>query len=250
MVIYIDLLIALNLIYDFLILKVVSIVLKRNTNNMRIFIASIIGEISILFLVLNFNYILLFICKIFLAILLNIITFNYKSIKYTIYNLSYFYMISIILGGFIYFLYLKGINYIIIMLLIPIILFIYVILQENNIRYQHYYEVIITFVNNHKIKVTGYLDTGNTLRDPISLKPIIIVDKNILKGIGSIRSPILVPVNVLNNHFLLTCFKVKNISINSKIITNVLIGISESKINIDGVGCLLNNYLRKEIEND
>ena len=32
MIIYIDLLILLNFIYDFLIIKVVSIVLKRNTN--------------------------------------------------------------------------------------------------------------------------------------------------------------------------------------------------------------------------
>ena len=78
MVIYIDLLIILNFIYDYLILKVIQIVLKRNTNNKRIIISSLIGELSILFLLLNMNYIILLIGKLLLSLIINIVAFKYK----------------------------------------------------------------------------------------------------------------------------------------------------------------------------
>ena len=250
MVIYIDLLIALNLIYDFLILKVVSLVLKRNTTNIKILLSALIGEISILFLILNFNYILLFIFKIILAIIMNIISFKYRSIKYTLTNLSYFYMISTILGGFIYFLYLRGINYIIIMLLVPIILVIYIIQETKKNTYQNYFETVITFLNNHKIKVTSYLDTGNNIKDIITNKDVIVVNKDIVNKSYKTNKYLYVPIKVLNNEILLKCIKVKYIEINNKKITNVLIGLSEDNFHLDGVDCLLNNNLRKEIEND
>ncbi len=248
MVIYVDLLIILNFIYDFLILKVVSIVLKRNIKNIRIIISSLIGELSIILLVFNFNYIILLISKIMLALIMNIIAFKYKNIKFLLINLSYFYMISIILGGFIYFLHIKGVNYIVIMILIPLMLILYII--QNNLRhnYNNYYDVIINYNNNHKIKVVGYLDTGNNVVDPISLKPVIIISKNKYKE--KYKNYIYVNVKVLNNTTLIKCIKPKYIEVNKKVIKDVLIGIIDEDIKIDGVDCLLNNKLRKEIIND
>ena len=250
MIIYVDLLIALNLIYDFLILKVVSLVLKRTTSNIKILLSSLIGEVSILFLILNFNYILLIIFKIILAIIMNIVTFKYKSLKYSLINISYFYMISIILGGFIYFLYLKGINYIIIMLLVPLILLIYIIQETRKSINNNIYDVGITFLNNHSINIKGYLDTGNNIKDIVSNKCVIIVNKNIVMNSYKTNKYVYVPIRVVNNNDLLRCIKIKYIIINNKKITNVLVGLSSTKIGIDNVDCLLNNYLRKEIEND
>ena len=248
MVIYIDLLILLNFLYDYLIMYIVSIVLKRKLNKKRLIISSLIGELSILFLIINLNYILIIILKIILSIIMNITTFNYKNLIYTIINISYFYMISIILGGFIYYCYLNNINHIIIMILIPILLTIYII--QNNLRYKYnnYYNIVININNKHKLNVVSYLDTGNNLVDPISLKPIIVINKELINF--NIKYYTLVPIQVLNNNLLLKCIKIKNIQINNKIINNVMLGISDTKINIDGVDCLLNNKLRKEITND
>ena len=248
MVIYIDLLIILNFLYDYLIMYIVSIVLKRQLNKKRLLLSSLIGELSILILILNINYILLIILKIILAIIMNLITFNYKTMKYTIINISYFYMISIILGGFIYYCYLNNINYIIIMIFIPILLMIYIIQNNMKYKYQNYYSVVININNKHKLNVVGYLDTGNNIIDPISLKPIIIINKELIKY--KIKYYRYVPIQVLNNNLLLKCIKIDNIIINNKKISNVLLGISDTKINIDGVNCLLNNKLRKEIIND
>jgi len=249
MIIYLDLLILLNFIYDFIILYTVSYVLKRNISIKRIIISSLIGEISILFLLLNFNYYLLIISKITLAIIMNIISFKYYNIKYLITNLSYFYMLSIILAGFIYYMYLNHINYIIILILLPIIFIVYIIQFNNKNKYKYYYKVGIIFNNNHKIIVNAYLDTGNNIIDDISLKPVIIVDKDVLKNI-KINKFHYINVKILNEIILLKCINIKQIEINNKRIKNVVLGISNNTIGIDGINCLLNNNLRKEIIDD
>ena len=249
MIIYLDLLILLNFVYDFIILYTVSYVLKRNISIKRLLISSLFGEISIIFLTLNFNYYLLITSKITLAIIMNIISFKYINIKYLLTNLSYFYMLSIILAGFIYYMYLNHINYVIILILIPIIFIIYIIQFNNKNKYKYYYKVGIIFNNNHKIIVNAYLDTGNNIIDDISLKPVIIVDKSVLKDI-KITKFHYINVKVLNEVILLKCINIKAIEINNILIRNVALGISESMIGIDGINCLLNNKLRKDIIND
>ncbi len=125
MVIYIDALIILNFFIDILLLITVKLTLKRNTSKLRILLAALFGEISILLLIVNYNYLILLISKILIAIIMNIITFKYSSLKYTLTNLSYFYMLSIILGGFLYFFYINNINYYFSLLIVPIIFIIY-----------------------------------------------------------------------------------------------------------------------------
>ena len=248
MIIYIDLFFILNFLYDFLILKVVSIVLKRNIKNIRIIISSLIGELSILFLLLNLNYFLLLLCNIIIACIMNIIAFKYKNIKYLIINISYYYMISIIIGGYIFFLNNNNVNYIIILLSVPILLYIYIIQNSLKQKYNNYYNVVITFNNNHKIKVVGYLDTGNNIIDPITLKPVIIISNSVYKE--KYKKFIYVNVKVLNNTTLLKCIKPEYVEVNHHKINNVLVGILEEEIKIDGIDCLLNNKIRKDILND
>lgn len=247
MVIYIDALIILNFFIDILLLITVKLTLKRNTSKLRILLAALFGEISILLLIVNYNYLILLISKILIAIIMNIITFKYSSLKYTLTNLSYFYMLSIILGGFLYFFYINNINYYFSLLIVPIIFIIYLYQTKiMHIKYQNYYEIIICFLNNRQIKTTGYLDTGNHLIDPITKKPVILIDKKLTKGVIQIRTPIYVSFNALNNHGLIKCLKPKYVELNNNRYQNVLIGIMDNKINMDGVGCILNPLLLED----
>ena len=107
MTLYVDLLFFLNLYLDFLILMTTSIVLKRHAPLKRIILGSLMGVITLLILIYPLNNISLFIFKIVVGLLMNIITFKYQNLKYTLTNFIYFYMISIILGGFIYYLNLE-----------------------------------------------------------------------------------------------------------------------------------------------
>lgn len=264
MVIYLDLVLFLNFAFDFLLLLAVNIVLKRNIKFWRIFLGALVGSLSILFLFIKLNSITLFLLKVLTSIIMTFISFGFKSVKYTFNNLLYLYMISTILGGFLYLLniefsykqdglvfYFKGlsINFIVLLVIAPIIIFIY-IKQTKSIKnnYSCYYKIEIVFKNNESIMLNSFLDTGNKLKDPITKKGIILINKEVIKGKYNIRSPMYVPFNSLNNHGLLECFKPKYIIINNKIYNNYLVGLSDNKINIDGVDCLLNYKLMEELK--
>ena len=264
MTIYLDLVLLLNLAFDFLLLLGVNIVLKRNMKLRRIFLGALLGSLSILFLFLKLNSFTLFLLKVVVSILMILVTFGYKSMKYTFNNLIYLYMISTILGGFLYLLniefsykqdglvfYFNGlsINFIVLLVIAPIIIYVY-IRQAKSLKnnYSCYYKIEIVFKNNQSIILNSFLDTGNKLKDPITKKGIILINKDVLKGKYNIRSPMYVPFNTLNNHGLLKCFKPKYIIIDNKIYNNYLIGLSDNKINIDGVDCLLNYKLMEELK--
>ncbi|MDD6756542.1 MAG: sigma-E processing peptidase SpoIIGA, partial [bacterium] len=151
MKVYLDLIMILNFAIDFILLLSVSLMLKRNVSIYRIMLGSFIGGISILFLFFNMNSILLFLFKLIISIFMILITFGYKTIKYTLINLLYLYMSSIILGGFLYLLNLEfsyknigiiffnnglSINFIFLLIVSPIILYIY-IKQTKSLKYNY-----------------------------------------------------------------------------------------------------------------
>jgi len=264
MIIYLDLVIFINFAFDFLLLLAVNIVLKRRKTLKRIVLGALIGSLSILFLFLKLNSLTLFLLKLLISLIMTLVTFKYESLKYTINNLLYLYMISTILGGFLYLLniefsykqdglvfYFKGlsINFIVLLISAPIIIYIY-IRQAKSLKnnYSCYYTIEIVLKNNQTITLNAFLDTGNKLKDPITKKGIILINKETIKGKYNIRSPMYVPFNSLNNHGLLKCFSPKYIIIEDKIYTNYLIGLSDNKINIDGVDCLLNYKMLEELK--
>ena len=260
MTIYIDLIILLNFFLDFLLLITVSLILKRNTKLIRVIIASFVGGISIISLFINMSSLSLFILKFIISIFMCLISFSYKNIKYTLNNILYLYLISIILGGFLYFIndsvsykniglifFHNGlsINLLVIIFLSPIILFLYykeAIKQKEELNKK--YIVDITLLNNKKLSLTGFLDTGNNLYDPYKKRPIIVINKSIL---GNYKpNLILVPCITVNKESMLSCFKIKDISINGKKIEEeVLVGISDNNFNIEGVDLLLHKKIIK-----
>lgn len=249
MIVYIDLVCIINFIYDFLILLTVSFTLKRNRKIYYYILSSLIGVLSIFLLFLKINNIVLFLLKILISIIMVIVAFGYKSIKYTISNIIYFYMTSIVLAGFLYLI--KGnssnfnLNYIVFLIIGPIILFIY---YKSNKKlkntYSDYYKIKIVF-DNIEYNLVSFYDNGNNLKDPISRKSIIIVENNRLEKIYNIRSPVYVPVITVKGTHLMKCFKPSYIILNDKKIYNYLIGESSIKFS-DGVECLLNKSLKED----
>lgn len=249
MTVYIDLVCIINFIYDFLILLTVSFTLKRNRKIYNYILSSLIGVLSIFLLFLKINNIVLFLLKILISVIMVIVAFGYKSIKYTISNIIYFYMTSIVLAGFLYLI--KGnnsnfnLNYIVLLIIGPIILFIY---YKSNKKlkntYSDYYKIKIVF-DNIEYNLVSFYDNGNNLKDPVSRKSIIIVGNSRLEKIYNIRSPVYVPVITVKGTHLMKCFKPSYIILNDKKIYNYLIGESSIKFS-DGVECLLNKSLKED----
>lgn len=264
MTVYLDLVFLINFFFDSILLFSVAIILKRQTNLKKILLGSLTGTISILCLFINISSITLFFIKILIALIMVITTFKYRDLSYTIKNMFYLYTTSMLLGGFLYLLNIEysyksngiifynnglSINFYLLIFLSPIIIYIY-IKQINQIKnnYSNYYKLDIYFKNNQVLSVTSFLDTGNNLFDPYKNRPIILVNKNIIKNYYNINNFILVPFDTVNNHGLLKCINIDKIYIlGIGIRENVLVGIINEKIKIDGVDAILNKKLLEEI---
>ncbi len=247
MTIYIDLVILLNYFFDSLILLTVNTTLKRNISLKKILFVSLLGELSLLGFLLSNKY-LLILLKLEISLILNILTFKYKDIFYTVTNVLYFYMVSIILGGFIYYLKLNNLSYFFILLLVPLILYLY-IKQNLNMKttINKTYPLTIYFPNKRKLSLTGFVDTGNKLRDPVTKKWVVLVNKKLLQGVIRIRTPIYVPYHSLNNKGLVECIKPEKLVIEGKEYTNFLIGLMDSKVMINSSDCILNLEILEEL---
>ena len=258
MKIYLDLVMILNFAIDFIILLSVSLILKRNIKITRIMLGAFIGGISILFLFFNINSIVLFLFKVIISILMILTTFGFKNIKYTLVNILYLYMSSIILGGFLYLLNLEfsykhlgiiffnnglSINFIFLLIFSPIILYIY-IKQTKNFRYNYsnYYNIEI-YLKNKKYKYTAYMDSGNVLVDSLTKKPVILIDKR--KLLFNIKEFRLIPYMGVNGSDMIKVVKIDKLLFNNKEYNNILLGIMD-KISLDGVDVILNRKLLEE----
>ena len=251
MKIYIDIVFMINFMFDFLLLLTVNIVLKRNTKLKRIFIGSLIGGLSIFLLFINLNSFELFLFKIIISILMIIITFGKNNFFK---NIIYLYFISIILGGFLYYLNMEfsyknsglvffhngfSINFFLLIILSPIIFYIY-IKQAKDLKIINSYQYNISFTyRRKKYNYLGYIDTGNKIYDPYTHKPVILLyDKNF-----DIDKPIYIPYKTIDNNGLLKTFKVDRLYVDDKEYRKVLIALVDKPF-VDGINILLHvDYL-------
>ena len=174
-----------------------------------------------------------------------IVTFGYHNLKYTMNNMFYLLTSSFIIGGVLYLLMDKGFyNYIILIIGFVLVIFLYIKqLKKYQENYSNYYQVEV-FVKDKKYELTGFLDTGNKLIDSYKHRPVIIVDKKINH---SPKDIIYVPYVSLNNHSVLKCIKADMVIVNNHIYKNYLIGLSNDKLKIDGVDCILHSKMKGDL---
>lgn len=250
MVIYWDVVMLINFVFDFTLLLTVDCLLKRNTSKWRIVLGDLIGELSMLTLFIHFNRFEMFLFKVVLNLAMVVSTFSYKDLKYTIYNGIYLYLIGMILGGFEFYLYNEfrvggkfGVKYLIVIFLSPLILYIYGKLSrkvKNDYNNRHSLRIVY---EGGVFEGTGFLDSGNKLVSPLSGKPIVLVEKEYIMHHKLKLVPI--PYNALNHHGLLFCFNPSELFVDGVLYKNVMVGLSEVKFNIDGCNALLNARMEK-----
>lgn len=139
-------------------------------------------------------------------------------------------------------------NFIVLLFLSPIIIFFYIKqARELKDNYSKYYNIDIYLKDGSISELTAFLDTGNKLVDPYFKRPIILVNKDKISFDYNNENILIVPYDSLNNHGLLKCIVPDKIYIDKiGIKKNFLIGISEDKIIMDGIDCILNTKLLEE----
>lgn len=257
MKIYLDLVFFINFIFDLLLLITVKIILKRKTKWYKLLIGSLIGSLSLAVLFLKMNSITLFLIKVIISIFMILITFGFSSRSDFIKNILYLYFISIIMGGFLYYLNLEfsykniglvffhngfSINFIFLLILSPIILYFYIKQDRELKNINNYYYHVELHYKNKIYSYNGYLDTGNKVYDPYFHKPVILLYDN---KFPKISKPIYIPYQTLEHSGILSCFKADKIVLDgNKIINKPLVAISMDSFKIDNIQILLHkDYL-------
>ena len=263
MKVYLDLVIIVNFVFDLILLISVNYILRRNVKWWRLGLGSLVGALTLFIMFFKISNLVMLLFKFMVSLLMLIVTFGYHDFKYFRKNVLYFYLVSMLMGGGIYFL--KGqfsysnnglvfkknslqISYGIVILLSLIVYFKYMISfkgLKNN--YSNYYKCEIYFDERNFITVNAFLDTGNKLNDPYSNKSIVLVNEEKLKDIR-IRSPIYIPYNSLNNHGLLTCYKAAKLIIDGKENDKFLVGISNNNFFMDGIDCIINDRVMEGLK--
>ena len=210
MTIYLDLIFIENIFMNFIIIYATGLVLKNKIHLLKIFLGSIIGAVYAIFYYTSkmeiYSNIIL---KIILSIVIVYVSFNSKTIKYMLKAVLIFYLTSFTFGGvsfaLLYFInpqkivfhkgVLVGLYPLKMVLLGGLIGFLIIVLSFKTIKKRiekndMKCEIKIK-INNNETIVNGIVDTGNFLVEPITKRPVVIVESEKLKNI--------IPDEILDN---------------------------------------------------
>lgn len=271
-IIYLDILIGINLAVDYLMLFALSRVSGVYSTRFRLFAGALVGSLyAAISCIINFNIVTSLPIKIVVSGLMILICFGYKNINRFLKLLILFLFICFAVAGGVLALgnisnnsffagsgyYINNISFktIIIAMLISWIVtgFIFRNEAKDTITPRKTVKANIQFLDN-QAEYTLLVDTGNTLHDIISGKPVIILDRfsasqllpinislsrlhtenaaDILSNIPEnyIKHFRLIPFNAVGkNSGLLLSFKPDKITINGKI-WHGLVSINADKI--------------------
>jgi stage II sporulation protein GA (sporulation sigma-E factor processing peptidase) len=202
--VYLDILILENIVINYFILLVTSKFSKNKTSNLRLFLGALAGAI----------YVALIICfpkieasynmwaKVFLSMLMIAISFSFEKVIGFFRTLAIFYVSTFIFAGATYaFMSLNqkgsfvksGILYnfqeskwtslVLSVILAGIIIRIFMeILQYKYVKEKLLINLKIAF-ESQSIDLAALIDTGNSLHDPLTNMPVIVVEYGAIKEI-------------------------------------------------------------------
>lgn len=251
--IYIDSIFLINVIMDFLLLSLTGKTLKKTATFLRRLAGSVIGAAGYC-LVLCLMDITMLVKTVFIMIpsmLLMIKTgCQTKSIKELFYAGGYFFTYAFLIGGFMLFVsketpLLKVVGEGMLRIIITGFIGFFICLEGIR-RYRkksgnHFCK--ITLCGDEKpICIYGLMDTGNGLTDPVSNRPVAILEEEIWKQMEKAKRPEkfkIIPYHSIGkNSGILESYEVEKIEIEQEMgkkeLTNVLIAVFHGKLSVKG----------------
>ncbi|TCJ06066.1 sigma-E processing peptidase SpoIIGA [Cytobacillus praedii] len=200
MEVYLDIIWALNFLFDSLLLYLTAIILKRDVRLWRIFAGGLIGSVIILLSITPLHsYAGHPITKLLFSIVMVLTSLGFKRIRFFLNGLMTFYLVTFLIGGSLigvhYFLKfdfklsssvliasVKGfgdpISWLFILIGFPIAWHLskrnMEAIEITKIQYDSLIKVIIQ-INDVSYSFKGLIDSGNQLYDPISKMPVMFV---------------------------------------------------------------------------
>ncbi len=191
-VVYVDILIALNIIINYFLLLATAKISNDTPKRTRLLLSSVVGALfSLIIFLPEINFLLLSLVKVVFSGLIVILAFGYKNLLAFAKKIALFYCANFIFAGGVIALWLffapKGLVLnnsvvyfniradVLVMLTAIIYAFVVVIakITERIFPKSSVYNIKIR-LKEKQTKLTAYLDSGNTLRDVFTDKPVII----------------------------------------------------------------------------
>lgn len=270
--IYIDVYFGFNFLMDFLVLLILEIIVNHKRSIVRAVLSAVFGAVYAVIILVSgleggVTYLITYIVisEIMLWILL-----GKQTIRDNIKNLVVLYGVTFFLNGIINLFYygLDGKSDIVskanhtyygkinifIVLIIGIALAIIIKEKKDSIKKYiqnlcNIYQVSV-FLGDNEIKIHALRDTGNSLVEPITQKPVSIIEANAIKKLRNERIKyMLVPYNTVGKqHGILEAFVADKMIIDNVEIEKTIIGIYNGKLSQNNkYEMILNpNLLKKE----
>ncbi len=269
-VIYADVLITVNFIVNYLLLRAVSVLFSIKHSTFRLLLSSLLGGFySLIIFVENIPTYLNFAINILILSLLVLIAFKLKNIKDFMRYLMAFFLSNFLFAGIMLavnilcssnkILYKNGIVYFDInfITLIFTSLFCYLVITvisrfvSNRAVNKLIYDIEL-FYGDKSVNAKALLDTGNNLKEVFSGKPVIVAERSTAKNIFPDKSDItelknfrLIPFSTISSSGALPAFLLNKVNVNNggKIVevNGVYLAVSDKKIVSSDYSVLLGN---------
>lgn len=206
MIIYWDIIFIINMIMNFIILYITGKLTKNNPSIIKLIFGSTIGNIYMLVLIFpSLEFLLSISMKIFLSLMMIIVTFFPNKIKDFVKVLGYFYIVSFMIGGgafgLFYFIDINSVFsnelFVFNQILVPwwilfiSVIFVYILIKvswvivHKKLLKEKELVPLTIFYEDKFLVVKALIDTGNDLKDPFSKNPVIVVEYKAVKNILS-----------------------------------------------------------------
>lgn len=257
--VYIDLLICVNLIINYFILYASIKYIKINVSTFKTVISAFIGSLfSLSILLPSENFFVGFIIKAASVLSMTFIMLGKSSYKIYIKLSMTVMLITFVMCGIfsaIYFSSSKGIIYtnngsvyfdisaefLIITSILVYCVFRLIILFTGKYKSDSLYVFIEFKLLDKNYKLLSKIDTGNSLTEPFSQSPVIVINSNkIDTNLIDERTIRLVPYKTISEDGILKAFKAKELRINKKpVICEVYIAYSDKVLKNSNIEALL-----------
>jgi len=204
-IIYIDVLLVINLIMDYLVLWATARLGQFNTTFLRLFFGAMLGSFYSIAVILPQTSVTATVAvKIIFSILMLLIVFGFKNWRVFVRIFCYLYVVAFSMGGAVIgaiyllnenpaaittfngvLLTLSNVHYawLIAALVTAVIVSRLAVFIKKNLFHSFYSLPVIIRVGKENLAVKALVDTGNQLKDPITKKPVLIVEYDVLKEI-------------------------------------------------------------------
>lgn len=197
MYVYAEYILIENIVINYIILYATKIITKTKSSRTRLFLSSLIGSLYILVVFYpSFEFMGKFIIKFSVSALMIIIAFNPDKFNIFLKQISAFYLASFVFAGTIMGVYYilnnnfrltnvsfnnarELIRFLVIGIGLAVILIHYIFRYHRaRMNKENFLTNITISLNNKKANLVALIDTGNSLKEPITQKPVIIAEYN------------------------------------------------------------------------